>query len=90
MEPTVPLGGVYANTAYVWHTLDDFTIDFATRAVPEAVGFDDEHVGTVVARLKVAPSVIFGIARAIAYNVAEYEQRFGMLTPQPPDERGLT
>lgn len=74
--------GVYANVAAVWHTPHDFTLDFALMGMI-ATGPDGNAMANcpVVARVKVSPSVIFQIAKAIAENVDEYEQVYGAITP---------
>lgn len=74
--------GVYANVAAVWHTPHDFTLDFALMGMI-AAGPDGNAMANcpVVARVKVSPSVIFQIAKAIAENVDEYEQVYGAITP---------
>ena len=87
--------GVYANVAGVWHTPHDFTLDFALMGMV-STGPDGGAVANcpVVARVKVSPSVIFQIAKAIAENVDEYEKVYGSITPIdgdrpvfPPDLR---
>ena len=74
--------GVYANVAGVWHTPHDFTLDFALMGMV-STGLDGIPLAScpVVARVKVSPSVIFQIAKAIAENVDEYEQVYGAITP---------
>lgn len=79
--------GAYANCMAIWNNgPHDFTLDFAVAGM-EAHGPDGESFvpADVVARVKVAPSVVFQIARAIAENVDSYEKRFGPITPRPPD-----
>lgn len=85
LDDDVSPGGVYANFAGVWHTEHEFTIDFA--ALPHSpTGPNSESVeGLVVARVKIPPSVIFAIARAISENVAKFETQYGALTPPPPE-----
>ena len=79
--------GVYANLLAVWHTAHEFTLDFAVSGMPQAAGegLPAQIHAPVVARVKVPPSVIFSIARAIADNVDKYEQQFGSITPPQPD-----
>ncbi len=75
--------GVYANFAAVWHTDTEFTVDFACAVSPP----DNSEEGPmtlpydVVARIRIPPSVIFKIAKAIAENVDQYEKSFGAITP---------
>lgn len=77
-------GGVYANMANVWHTAHEFTIDFFAQALPGSV--DDGAGGQVVpfvgvSRVRVPPSVIFELARAISINVDAWEQSTGRQVP---------
>lgn len=77
-------GGVYANMANVWHTPHEFTIDFFAQALPGSV--DDGSGGQVVpfvgvTRVRVPPSVIFELARAISINVDAWEQSTGRQVP---------
>ena len=71
----------YADMAVVAHSPHGFSIDF----VAVDSGSDTELNGTVVARVKVPPSVVFQIASAIAENVDQYEKKFGKITPGQPD-----
>lgn len=80
--------GVYANFMTIWNSgPHDFTLDFAVVGLPEesAEGKGMVVPAQVVARIKVAPSVVFLIAQAIAQNVDTYEKRYGPITPRPPD-----
>ena len=72
--------GAYANFATVWHTAHEFTLDFFAPAQPGAAAF------THTARVRVPPSVIFSVARAIADNVNQYEDSFGAI--DAPDSDG--
>jgi len=80
--------GTFANLLGVWHTQNDFTLDFAVVGQPD-FGEDGQPLGTitapVVARIKIPTSVIFNIAKAIADNVTTYEATFGTITQQPDD-----
>jgi hypothetical protein len=77
--------GAYANLLAVWHTAHEFTLDFAVSGLPREVEQGRQIPAPVVARVKVPPSVIFSIARAIADNVDRYEKQFGAITARPPD-----
>lgn len=72
----------YADVAMVSHNEHGFSVDFAALG---GLGLDGSVDGTLVARVKVPPSVIFQIAAAIAENVDIYEQRYGKITPPPPE-----
>ena len=90
LADSVPPGGAYANLAVVWHTEHEFTIDFATLPANPAESQNGDNPGVVVARVKVPPSVIFNIARAISESVDQYEQQYGRLTPLSPDQQEQT
>ena len=73
-------GGVYANALGVWHTGHEFTLDFAVTQPPMAPENPAEPITVpcrVVARVKIPPSVIFDIMRALNQNMTIYENNFG-------------
>lgn len=72
----------YADMAIVGHTPHGFTLEFVAIE-PLMAGDDGTVQGTVVARVKLPPSVIFQIASAIAENVDLYEKQFGPITARP-------
>ncbi|QGG95605.1 DUF3467 domain-containing protein [Actinomarinicola tropica] len=79
--------GVYSNLVSVWHTPIDFTLDFG---VVGQVSVDPETgrpiaPTPIVARVKLPASQIFNLAKAIADNVRRYEEKYGPITPPPPD-----
>ena len=63
--------GVYSNFLGVWHTAHEFTLDFC-QSLP-----GDETAMDVVARVKVAPTMVGRILEALSENLAVYENRFG-------------
>src|SRR5881398_747620 len=78
--------GVYSNMVLVWHTAYEFTLDFA--AIEPS---DSNRVPCrVVARVRIPPTVIFDLMRALNENMAKYEASFGEIKrvggagPQPP------
>lgn len=87
--PDAVEGGVYANAAGVWHTPHEFTLDFLTiqPANPET---PDVVPARVVSRVKIPPTVIFDLMRALNENMTKYEARFGTIKRiemiQTPDE----
>src|ERR1700733_14304112 len=89
-------GGVYANGAGVWHTPHEFTLDFFSTQPPAQT---DPAVlpARVVARVKIPPTVVFELMRALNVNMASYEETFGPIRrvetvepseqePEAPDE----
>jgi hypothetical protein len=72
--------GRYSNLLAVWHTAHEFTLDFAVTMPPEQSGeHGPQHVVPceVVARVKVAPSVVFDLLRALNENMTRYEGSYG-------------
>jgi len=83
-------GGAYANLLGVWHTGHEFTLDFAVTQ-PPIVPENPQEPATipcrVVTRVKIPPSLIFDIMRALNQNMTIYEATFGEIQrPQPPQE----
>jgi hypothetical protein len=84
--------GRYANLLGVWHTAHEFTLDFSvTMPVTPA---DDSGAPPmvpceVVARVKVAPSLVFELMRALNENMTGYEQAYGEIRrPETPSSGG--
>ena len=72
--------GVYANLLGVWHSLHEFTFDFAVMLPVEDDGSGDVTVpARVVARIKVPTNIVFDIIKAINENLTGYEANFGMI-----------
>ena len=85
------LGGVYANFASVWHTVHEFTLDFASTLPAEQGQQDDGAPLTVVpawvtARVKLPPTVVFDLIRTLNENMTRYEQRYGPIAHPGTDE----
>ena len=81
-------GGVYSNMVLVWHTAYEFTLDFS--AIEPS---DSNRVPCrVVSRVRIPPTVIFDLMRALNENMAKYEATFGEIKrvgsqgPQPPSD----
>src|SRR5688500_12709747 len=68
--------GVYANFLVVSHSAHEFTLDFC-QVLP---GGDGTNVqADVVTRIKVAPTMVGKIIRALNTNMTAYEDKFGMV-----------
>jgi hypothetical protein len=61
-------GGAYANNMLVFHSGEEFILDFLMVAPPE---------GAVTARVIVSPGHIKRVFNALAENIAKYEEAFG-------------
>jgi len=76
---TVPEGlkhGVYANFLVVSHSAHEFTLDFC-QVLP-SVG-PGAVKAEVVSRIKVAPTMVGKIMRALNTNMTGYEDKFGLV-----------
>ena len=68
--------GTYANFLVVSHSAHEFTLDFC-QVLP---GGDSEAVqADVVSRIKVAPTMVGKVIRALNTNMTTYEDKFGMV-----------
>ena len=68
--------GIYANLALVSHSAHEFTIDFCQVQPSEqrsAVEAD------VVARVRIAPTLVDAVVRALRSNVEDHETTFGTI-----------
>jgi len=84
--------GVYANVLNVWHSPHEFTLDFGVlqRAEPD---LDDPDVVVVpwrlVARVRIATTVVFDFLRAVNENMTRYERTYGPIQyPRNPGDLG--
>ena len=68
--------GVYANFLVVSHSAHEFTLDFC-QMLPGGDGTTVQ--ADVVARVKVAPTMVGKIIQALNTNMTNYEDRFGMV-----------
>jgi hypothetical protein len=90
--PDEQVPGVYADFVSVWHTNDVFTFDFAALARPPTLveGDDGTKVTTaqaqIVSRVRVPPSQVFEIMKALERQLTAWEQATGRRQKQPPPE----
>ncbi|KAB2966469.1 MAG: DUF3467 domain-containing protein [Thermoanaerobaculia bacterium] len=69
--------GRYANLLRVTHTREEFILDFIQMMPPQ---------GVVAARVVTSPGHLKRIVRALAANLARYEESFGAVPESPgPD-----
>ncbi len=68
--------GSYANFLVVSHSAHEFTLDFC-QVLPG--GDSDAVQADVVSRVKVAPTMVGKIIRALNTNMTAYEDKFGMV-----------
>ncbi len=78
-------GGVYANRLAIWHTAHEFTLDFLVPSQPARPARTPEGQTVIqaphrlVARVRVPPSTVFEIIRALNENMTNYEAAFGAI-----------
>jgi hypothetical protein len=73
------LKGRYSNLLRVTHTREEFILDFIQLVPPQ---------GVVTARVVTSPGHLKRIVRALAQNLARYEEAFGTIAEaaEPPPE----
>jgi hypothetical protein len=76
--------GEYANFLTVWHTGHEFTLDFSATQPTQPVPKEDGSVRLrvpcrVVVRVKIPPTLVFDIIRALSTNMTAFEQRYGAI-----------
>ena len=71
--------GAYANTMAVFHTREEFVIDFLNVFPP---------TGVATARIITSPGHIKRIIRALQENLGRYEDRFGPVEEAAPPTSG--
>lgn len=76
--------GVFANFVSVWHDQDGFTLDFASNVQPPQIGVDEQTgreavliQAQVVARVRIPPSQVFEIMRALEQQLTAWEKDTG-------------
>ena len=60
----------------VWHTPYEFTLDFIAIQPPDPE-MPQVGQGLVTARVKIPPTVIFALLKALNENMTKYEAKFG-------------
>ncbi len=71
--------GAYANNMAVFHTREEFVLDFLNVFPPG---------GMATARIITSPGHIKRIIRALDENLRRYEERFGTVEEAPPPYTG--
>ena len=76
--PEDRLEGSYADFVSVWHSKDAFVLDFAVLAQPVTVS---QFLSRVVARVRIPPSQVFEIMKALEQQLTAWESE---RDAQPP------
>jgi hypothetical protein len=74
--PDDQVAGHYANVVGVWHTPHEFAVDFCVIQ-PFVGGEQGSMQARVVTRVRIPPTIVFDLLRAINDNLAKYEDTFG-------------
>jgi 7,8-dihydro-6-hydroxymethylpterin-pyrophosphokinase len=74
--------GVYADFVGVWHQANSFVLDFSVyTSPPRMVEVDDQQVlnlsARMVARVRLPPSQIFEIMKALEQQLSRWEREHG-------------
>ncbi|WP_336922362.1 DUF3467 domain-containing protein [Aquipuribacter sp. SD81] len=67
-------GGDYADFVRVWHGKDIFTLDFAALVGPMGA---DGTTARVVSRVRIPPSQVFEIMKALERSLTAWEKEHG-------------
>ncbi len=84
--------GEYANFVSVWHTRTEFVLDFAVISRPPFVQADDagHRIGVfparVVSRVRLPPTQIFEIMKALEQQLSTWEEETGSASSDGPPE----
>jgi hypothetical protein len=81
--------GVHADFAGVWHHSSSFVLDFAALTGPPQLSTDDqgrpsqELRARMVARVRIAPSQVFEIMKALEQQLSKWERETGQRPTDP-------
>lgn len=80
--------GLWADFVSLWHTPDSFVLDFAAlRRPPYAVEDAESHAvarvmpARIVARVRIPPSQVFELMKALEQQLSLWEQEAGRRNP---------
>jgi len=74
--------GVYADFIRAWHTKDAFVLDFANLVEPVRAEDDTMLVNaTVVSRVRIPPSQVFELMKALEQQLSAWEKETGQGRP---------
>ncbi len=82
--PDDQVAGHYANVVGAWHTPHEFAVDFAVIQ-PFVGGAPGSMQARVVTRVRIPPTIVFDLLRAINDNLAQYEETFGEIKRPEPE-----
>ena len=74
------LQGVYANLMQVFHTKEEFVLDFFLNLPPQ---------GRLCARVIVSPPHLKRVIKALKENLEKYEEKFGQIKENKIEEKEI-
>jgi hypothetical protein len=82
MTPEAQVPGVAADMVGVWHTAESFVLDFSAFADPARVEIEEGvdvlvQRAQVVARVRIPPSQVFEIMKALEQQLSAWEHETG-------------
>lgn len=75
--PEKLIGGAYSNNMVVFHTKEEFIMDFLMATPP---------FGTVTSRVITSPGLMKKIITTLKNNLSNYEEKFGTVSPAAETE----
>ncbi|MDR0959699.1 MAG: DUF3467 domain-containing protein [Propionibacteriaceae bacterium] len=90
--PPQQAAGVFADFIRAWHTKDSFILDFAAFTEPAVLNeTTDElvHTSSIVARVRIPPSQVFELMKALEQQLSAWEKEQGR-APSQPGQTGNT
>jgi hypothetical protein len=88
VSPPSDVAGNFADFVLVWQTSDTFVLDFAAITQPPTSTGEDGHQNVhaqVVTRVRIPPSQVFEIMKALEQQLTQWEARTGHVPPQIQD-----
>ena len=88
MTPSAQVAGVAADLVGVWHTAESFILDFSAFADPARVEVEDGvdvlvQRAQVVARVRIPPSQVFEVMKALEQQLTAWERETGRASHGP-------
>jgi Protein of unknown function (DUF3467) len=82
VTPETQIAGVPADLVGVWHTAESFVLDFSAFADPARVQVEDGvdvivQRARVVSRVRIPPSQVFEIMKALEQQLSAWERETG-------------
>lgn len=74
------LKGAYSNLMQIFHTKDEFILDFFLASPPQ---------GVLTSRVVMSPGHLKRMIRALEENIGKYEQKFGKIEETKVQDSGI-